>query len=790
MAYTRKITPRFASGNRVAEASWIDAAAQPTIAVTNDFHGGCIDPGSLVIDNTIPSEPGIQLTPYVNAYTSQYWGWGGRFSGMNGKRPKFRPTDAERYLSIAPDEIYYSYDLDGPYYPSNPGTDQGAYHEYQFASAFTQDQVYIWQQIPTTPNVLAALVSSVLASPYGHRIQADLSYATDPTPGVIGTIEPDSPTMWWGKSIPNAPIYGFRIADDSRAVAGGKRRCISIGGQHAGEWSGTAIHRRFVEWLISAQDGGDINQQAAFDLLGSWEFLIFPLLNPLGMYVGMHRGSPESSDGQTGWNPYLDPNRVWYSGGFSLESHALVRAAMSQHYPGLEANLALDWHSRDGSDVAMYANADATTCPEEQALLTAARGYDANWQSTITVVAIDTSFAGWMDSDFAGTGDFTLCPVTVVVESGTGENFNETENGLIAAALGRGLLDRTVAGDYPGLITGSDETHGAVCSGAMSAVDTWAFNTNETHQAAATAGASAVETWAPGYGETHGAGSVAAFIASEGWLLDYAETHGAITASGMAASDAYAVGADYLESHQAAATAAASAAETWAGGYSETHAVGSVAAFIASEGWVLNYAETHASAATAGMAASDVYAVGSDYAETHGATAAAAMSAVAQFLSHYSAVHQAAAVAMFQATPAYLNPMANTVRRLTAIAGDRPPGCTADAVRVPVFNQRDNAAALVLFGDGVVMGDLGHVSRVLLRLDDDTEIDSAQVDSGVISWAERGRYQGAEVDVLALRLGGLGLPAGTFDDVDVVVFDSAHPNGLQIETGVQLTVHA
>lgn len=452
MAIVRTLTPRYSGSNRLLAASYVDNAAVPSISITNDHHGGCVDPVSLVVDTSNPSEPTIQLTPYVNSWTSTYWGWGTRLHGVNGTRPKIRPTDAERYFSISPEKIFYSYSIDGPYVASNTGVDLGAYHEFQFPSAFTQDSVYIWQQVPNTPNVVAYLAASVLASPYGHRIQADLDYTVDPTPGVIGTSVPQYSTMWWGKAIPNAPIYGFRIADDNRTTAGGKRRCITIAGQHAGEWNGASVHRHFVEWLINAQDGGDANQQAAYDLLGTWEFLMFPMMNPLGAYVGMHRGTPESGDGQTGWNVYLDPNRTWSSGSINLlDTHSAVNSAMIQAYPDGECNLAVDFHSKNLDDVAFFTNADAATCVEEQALLTAARGYDANYQAAVTPTYIAEAFSGWMDSDFLNTGPFTHCPVVIVYESGTDENFDEVENASLAAAFGRALLDRTIAGDYPPL---------------------------------------------------------------------------------------------------------------------------------------------------------------------------------------------------------------------------------------------------------------------------------------------------------------------------------------------------
>lgn len=464
------------SGTLAAQESGSDTAAfyetQANIAVDSMFGMGNINPATLTVDYTNPDEPEVLFTPYLDTWVDKYWGWAGRFTGMAGRKPFIQTPDSEAYYGIRPSKIYYSYDIDGPYIASTTNNgDQGDYHEWQFESAFIHDTVYIWQQVPTTFSVLDDLVDTVLNHQYGHRTVADIAYTTDPTPGVIATISSWSGSTWWGKTIPDLPLYSFRISDSTRSVEGGKRRCVIIAGQHAGEWTGVTQCRKFVEWLLDATPGGTTSQQAAWDLLGVMDFLIFPRTNPTGMYAGFHRTTAEMTNGQTGPNPYFDPNRDWYSAYFYTDANTAVRAAMAAEWPELKCNIAIDWHTANAQDLQFFTNGNAAACPEEEAIRAAARSYDTNVAASLTVNPISESFQGWMDDGYPYTGDFTVCPVAITLEPGTAENFSDAESESLVDAIGRALLDRFNAGDFDSLGV-SDNFLSAQESGSDSAAMT------------------------------------------------------------------------------------------------------------------------------------------------------------------------------------------------------------------------------------------------------------------------------------------------------------------------------
>lgn len=115
----------------------------------------------------------------------------------------------------------------------------------------------------------------------------------------------------------------------------------------------------------------------------------------------------------------------------------------------------------------------------------------------------------------------------------------------------------------------------------------------------------------------------------------------------------------------------------------------------------------------------------------------------------------------------------------------------AQAIRAPVYIGRDNVIRLVLITDGDVLADLSAVTRVTLDLDGGTTVvDSAIAGGSVIWWTDTDTYRGATVDVLSLQLGDQGLTAGTYSDVELVIYDAIYTNGLRLENDLQLTVQA
>jgi len=112
-----------------------------------------------------------------------------------------------------------------------------------------------------------------------------------------------------------------------------------------------------------------------------------------------------------------------------------------------------------------------------------------------------------------------------------------------------------------------------------------------------------------------------------------------------------------------------------------------------------------------------------------------------------------------------------------------------ETISQPVFNGTDNVIRLAVRDeDGVLLSSLAAVTRVTLKLDADTTIDS-NADSGVFDWSQTTTYKGQTVGVLSIKLGGLGLTVGTYSDCELTVYDATNANGLRHLPDMTLTVH-
>ncbi len=112
--------------------------------------------------------------------------------------------------------------------------------------------------------------------------------------------------------------------------------------------------------------------------------------------------------------------------------------------------------------------------------------------------------------------------------------------------------------------------------------------------------------------------------------------------------------------------------------------------------------------------------------------------------------------------------------------------CNAE-VLAPIYTGNDNRVSLILFGNGRVLTSLASITQVIVEIAGLT-FDSTVVGQTVIWWFESVEYRGEEIDVLRLKLGNLGIPAGTYEDVEITIFDAIYTNGLKIENNIIFTV--
>ena len=114
-------------------------------------------------------------------------------------------------------------------------------------------------------------------------------------------------------------------------------------------------------------------------------------------------------------------------------------------------------------------------------------------------------------------------------------------------------------------------------------------------------------------------------------------------------------------------------------------------------------------------------------------------------------------------------------------------GCDT-AIAAPVYNGYDNELRLILFNAGQALADLSGLTRVTVSPGGAAAVIDSDTAPGAIRWSDQESYRGQAVDVLTLKLGGEGLPAGVYEGVELVIYDAVYINGLKLETPLKLTV--
>ena len=116
-------------------------------------------------------------------------------------------------------------------------------------------------------------------------------------------------------------------------------------------------------------------------------------------------------------------------------------------------------------------------------------------------------------------------------------------------------------------------------------------------------------------------------------------------------------------------------------------------------------------------------------------------------------------------------------------------------VEEEVWLGRDNVISWVVLRDDAPVSDLSDTTRAVVCFGDVT-VDSDQWGSDVLWWTDSVTGQtladGTEVsgDVVKARLGTVtGLVSGEYEDVRLILFDPANPNGVVVSDNIYLRIH-
>lgn len=279
-----------------------------------------------------------------------------------GKRPLFKITNPSNYVSTFNSSWrpWYSYDgINWLRFDTAPVNNTTTW-DFQHSAEFVGDNVWVSYQLawpvsraPWLIQQLQTLNSSII-----HEIPSAPGFEY-PTPLTAQTDE-------LGTTVPSQKMYGFGIWDNSVAPLDGsaKRIVVITGGVHAGEHYGTWAMEGFLRYLA----GGTAQ---AITCLRNYKFYVYPLLNPMGRYMGHYRGQRDPR------SLTLDPNRDYPvdNSASVLQSSTFFRNMLNTDLGSLKVAFSLDFHGTWGSSTSFYYYSDVSVDPNSI--------YVSQWHSRI-----------------------------------------------------------------------------------------------------------------------------------------------------------------------------------------------------------------------------------------------------------------------------------------------------------------------------------------------------------------------------------------------------------------------
>lgn len=246
-------------------------------------------------------------------------------------------TDHELYDH----EMVYSYDGENwQFFPhanntlstANPNPDNDLF-TFALNSPFTQNEVHVAYAIPYTHTRSTSHTQTVLASPWAEPTSSGNAS------GVIGFAPAGTDDI--GRSLPQLPLYAYRITNPATDSATPKRKAMFVTGQHASETLGIYTYEGLINWLIS-------DDPRAAALRDQAEFFGYPTLNASGRAAGLTRAMLQhpNTDSNGYWRPGPVSGADWSSP--ERTEQKLNGEAMlddSDATPGSSLDLFVDFHS-------------------------------------------------------------------------------------------------------------------------------------------------------------------------------------------------------------------------------------------------------------------------------------------------------------------------------------------------------------------------------------------------------------------------------------------------------------
>lgn len=340
-----------------------------------------------------------------------------KLQNASGKRPLFR-IDPTGYVNSfnASWRPWYSYDGIAWSRFDTPPVNNTTTWDFQHSTAFTGGDVWVAYQpawpvwrVPWLIGQLQALDSSII-------------HALPSAPGFEYPTTMTAQTNELGSAVPGQKMYGFGVWDDAVSPLDGsaKRNVLITGGVHAGEHVGNWAMEGFLRYLC----GGSAK---ALELLKNYRFFVYPMLNPMGRYMGHYRGQRDPA------GLLADPNRD-YPGDNSasvLQSSTFFRNMLTTDLGAQKLAFSLDFHGTWGSATSFYYYSDPSVDPNA--------GYLDEWHARLQ--AYSTGYAR-MSSD-----------LTTTVDQYTSRNYGQKHSYIpemyesSAFAAGTDAL-LTIGGDY------------------------------------------------------------------------------------------------------------------------------------------------------------------------------------------------------------------------------------------------------------------------------------------------------------------------------------------------------
>lgn len=259
----------------------------------------------------------------------------------SGKRPVFTIHNPEDYVSSFNSTWRPWYSYDGVNWQRFDTAPVNATTQWYFGHsvAFTQDDVWISYQ-PAWPVWRAPWLISEL-----QGIDASLIRELPSAPDFEYPTTLTAQTDELSRAVPGQKMYAFGIWADGELSPSSafKRNVVITGGVHAGEHVGNWAMEGFVRFLVS----GDAK---ALALLEDYKFFIYPLLNPMGRWMGHYRGQrvPGYSS--------LDTNRDYPvdNSPSIAQSSTVFREMLATDLGTQRVAFSLDFHGTWGSSTSFY----------------------------------------------------------------------------------------------------------------------------------------------------------------------------------------------------------------------------------------------------------------------------------------------------------------------------------------------------------------------------------------------------------------------------------------------------